>query len=166
MRWRSTPSARLLIARLELLFERCELGEWRIGVGLPALRALGATLDVFRAQRWIAIRTIAARGTITARSAAAAIASRGAIAISLRVLLAAAGSPNLDDLFGRKLGLRRGPRGRRRLPRPARQPLGLRYRSEARRFLRSLRRSRRLCERLTWRSRSRLVHACDRRQVC
>jgi hypothetical protein len=68
------------------LFEPCELGEWRIGVGLPALRALGATLDVFRAQRWIAIRTIAARGTITARSAAAAIASRGAIAISLRVL--------------------------------------------------------------------------------
>src|SRR5262249_27029786 len=198
-------SARLLVARLELFFERGELGEWRIGVGLPALGALGSTLDIFRAQRRIAIRTIAARRP------ARAIAARGALAIPLRVLcsfwarraplgtirlplalgpcgamganlpalrrcrrcrrrdtLGARGGrisgkrrslrfslcaarpcaalmmrlarvparpPNLDELLGRRLGLRRGLRRRRRLHRLARQTLGRRHRSKARRFL-------------------------------
>src|SRR5262249_30876519 len=55
-------SARLPGVRLELLVERGKLGERgvRVGLAIAAVPALAAALDVLRAQRRIAIRTIAA----------------------------------------------------------------------------------------------------------
>src|SRR5262245_25610823 len=77
MRWRSKAvveglsrksgaSARLLGVRLELLLQRRELGERRIRVGLAvaAVPAVASPFDVFRAQRGIAIRPVAARGAL------------------------------------------------------------------------------------------------------
>src|SRR5262249_32673098 len=62
----SRASARLLGVRLELLLQRRELGERRIRVGLAvaAVPAVAAPLDIFRAQRGIAIRPVAARASI------------------------------------------------------------------------------------------------------
>jgi hypothetical protein len=68
MRWRSNfrASARLLGVRLELLFERGELGKGRIGIRLAvaAIPALSSSLDIFRPQRRIAIRTFPAGATL------------------------------------------------------------------------------------------------------
>ena len=78
MRWRSkaigclsrswAPSAWFLGVRLELLLQRRELGERRIRVGLAvaAVPAVAAALDVFRAQRRIAIRAFAVRAALGA----------------------------------------------------------------------------------------------------
>src|SRR5262249_19062834 len=59
------------VVRLEVLLERGRLGERgvRVGPGIAAVPALAATLDVFRAQRRIAIRTIAARRPLGALAA-------------------------------------------------------------------------------------------------
>jgi hypothetical protein len=59
---------RLLGVRLELLFQRRELGKRRIRIGflVAAVPAVTAPLDVLRAQRRIAIRTIAARRPVGA----------------------------------------------------------------------------------------------------
>src|SRR5262249_46918620 len=69
------PSARLLGVRLELLLERGKLGERgiRIRVAIAAVPALASTLDVFRAQGWIAIRTIAAGRPLGALAALRAL---------------------------------------------------------------------------------------------
>src|SRR5215471_18752078 len=58
----------LLAVRLELLLEGGELGERRIRIGLAVATVppLATTLDVFRAQRGIALGTIAARRTVGA----------------------------------------------------------------------------------------------------
>src|SRR5262245_26795532 len=81
IRWRSKrqgPSPRLFVARLELFLKRCELREWRIRVGFAAVPVAPAALDVFRAQRRIAIRTVGGRRS------AAAIASRRSFHVDLR----------------------------------------------------------------------------------
>src|SRR5260370_4193545 len=59
---------RLLGVRLELLFQRRELGKRRIRIGflVATVPAVAAPLDVLRAQRRIAIRTIAARRPVGA----------------------------------------------------------------------------------------------------
>src|SRR4029077_9161653 len=82
----SRASAGLLGVRLELLLQRRELGERRIRIGLAvaALPAVAAPLDVFRAQRGVAIRpvapcrtlgTFAARWSLTARRTIAVFAA-------------------------------------------------------------------------------------------
>src|SRR5262249_56349923 len=81
MRWRSKrqrPSPRLLVARLELFLKRREFREWRIRVGFAAVPVAPPALDVFRAQRRIAIRTAGGRRS------APAIASRRPFGIALR----------------------------------------------------------------------------------
>jgi hypothetical protein len=79
MRWRSKPwsnsSARLLRIRLELLFERRKLGEGRIRIGLAAVPAVSASLNIFRTQRRIAVRTVPARATLGPLATLPAIAT-------------------------------------------------------------------------------------------
>src|SRR5262245_20731378 len=65
MRWRSkagVPSARLLAARLELLFELCQLGKGGIGIGaaITLASSLLSALYVLRPQGGIALRSIVA----------------------------------------------------------------------------------------------------------
>src|SRR4029453_14939931 len=62
----SRASARLLGVRLKLLLQRRELGERGIRVGLAGAGgpAVASPLDVFRAQRGVAIRPVAARGAL------------------------------------------------------------------------------------------------------
>src|SRR5262245_17377832 len=94
MRWRSKAvveglsrksgaSARLLGVRLELLLQRRELGERRIRVGLAvaAVPAVASPLDVFRAQRGIAIRPVAARGALGTFAPRRSLAARRTIAL-------------------------------------------------------------------------------------
>src|SRR5882724_10990159 len=50
---------RLLGVRLELRFQRRQLGEWRIRIGLTTVAVVASPLDVFGAQCRIAVRTIA-----------------------------------------------------------------------------------------------------------
>src|SRR5438132_11428481 len=69
--------APLLGIGLELLLERCELCKGRIGVGhlVARVAAVAAALDVFRAQRRIAIGTVATLGAIAAPEALGAVAA-------------------------------------------------------------------------------------------
>src|SRR5437870_9079866 len=68
--------SRLLAVRLELLLEGGELGERRIRIGLAvaAVPALPAPFDIFRAQRRIALRAIAARRAIRTVAASRRVA--------------------------------------------------------------------------------------------
>src|SRR5260370_18848257 len=75
------PSARFFVARLELFLEHGELREWRIRVGFAAVPVTPAALDVFRAQRRIAIRTV------VGPCSAAAIAPRRPLHIALPATL-------------------------------------------------------------------------------
>src|SRR5207248_559013 len=94
---------RLLGVRLQLLLECRELGKRRVRVRLLVAPAVAASLDVFRTQRWISIRPLAAlaiRAFATGRALATLGPRRAFAGLRTPTLLRAI---SLLTLLGRRL---------------------------------------------------------------